>query len=54
MRLILLLIPLLSLSCTTFRKSYGFKASDFQSKEARVEILDIIDYIELEEYLKTL
>ena len=42
------------LSCTTFRKSYGFKASDFRSKEARSEILDIIDYIELEEYLKTL
>jgi Tfp pilus assembly protein PilE len=42
------------LSCTTFRKSYGFKVSDFRSKEARAEILDIIDYIELEEYLKTL
>ena len=42
------------LSCTTFRKSYGFKSSDFQSKEAQTEILDIVDYIELEEYLKTL
>jgi hypothetical protein len=42
------------LSCTTFRKSYGFKASDFRTKEAQTEILDIVDYIELEEYLKTL
>ena len=46
-------ILLVTQSCTS-RNMYGFKSSDFISKDAQNEILDMLDYIELEKYIKSL
>lgn len=40
-------------SCTS-RNMYGFKSSDFISKGAQDEVLDMLDYIELESYVRSL
>jgi hypothetical protein len=40
-------ILLVTQSCTS-RNMYGLKSSDFISKDAQNEILDMLDYIELE------
>ena len=53
MRLPLLLITLLSLSCNSPRYNHGLKDSDFKPSYKQ-EALDILDYIELEKYLNSI